>query len=212
MSLDTYANLQTSIADWLARPGDSTTATVAPDLIKLFEARFIRKMLKHNCVLQMEGRATATMSGQFLARPTDWIGQRGMKITSTDPDRKLDYATPDYIATMYGSSDLGLPKFYTIVDSEYMWGPSPDGGYTVENLYYKFAALSASNTTNWLLTSYPDLYLFGALLEAEGYFRNFTAQQAWKERVDEAMKDLELADEVARFGASPTMRTDSGNP
>lgn len=212
MSLGTYAALQTSIADWLARPGDATVAAIAPDLIALFEARFIRKMLKDGSVLQMEGRSTATMSGQFLARPTDWIGQRSLRITSTDPVQALTSATPDYIAQMYGSSATGRPKVYCILDSEYMWGPAPDSGYTVENLYYKFAALSSGNTSNWLLASYPDLYLFGSLLEAEGYNRNFGAQGTWKSRVDEATEDLLLADQRARFGGSPTMRGDTGNP
>ena len=34
---NTYANLQTSIANWLMRAGDSTITTIVPDLILLFE-------------------------------------------------------------------------------------------------------------------------------------------------------------------------------
>lgn len=212
MSLSTYSALQASVADWLARAGDASIATIAPDLIQLFEARFTRKMLRDGAVLQMEGRGTATMSGQYLARPADWIGQRSMKITSTDPAQPLDFATPDYIAATYGSSSTGRPLVYAILDTEYLFGPTPDSGYTVENLYYKFAALSGSNATNWLLTSYPDLYLFGSLLEAEGYQRNFEALPTWKARVDEAMDDLLAADKRARFGGSPRMRPSGPTP
>ena len=35
--------------------------------------------------------------------------------------------------------------------------------------YQKVTALSVANTSNWLLTNFPNLYLFGSLVAAEAY-------------------------------------------
>jgi hypothetical protein len=48
----------------------------------------------------------------------------------------------------------------------YFW-PIPDNAYTVSIVYQgRIAALSDSNTTNDILTFFPDVYLYGALANA----------------------------------------------
>jgi hypothetical protein len=45
--------------------------------------------------------------------------------------------------------------------------PAPAVDIEIEMIYYgKIPALTDSNTTNWLLTKAPDVYLYGALTHA----------------------------------------------
>ena len=74
---------------------------------------------------------------------------------------------------MYGSTTTGTPEIYTIIANEIQLGPIPDGVQTIEMLFYKkISALSATNTTEAMLTDNPDIYLYGALLEAEPFIMN----------------------------------------
>ncbi len=58
--------------------------------------------------------------------------------------------------------------------------PTPDGSYSAILMYYaKVPTLSDSNETNWLLTHYPDIYLYGALLHSAPYLREDERAQTW---------------------------------
>lgn len=206
MSLDSYANLQTAIADHMGRPGDSIIAAVAPTLIALFEARFRRKMR----VRQMETRDTAfSIAAQATALPAGFLQARAL-VLQTDPKVALQFVTPDQLWRTYPGSTTGQPRVYTIVGTEIIVGPAPDGTYTAELDYYAFSALSDSNTSNWLLTSYPDLYLFGALVEGLAYTKNSAAAAMWKARVAEGMAELAEDDSMARFPPGQLVARPSG--
>jgi hypothetical protein len=137
---------------------------------------------------------------------------RALKV-NTDPVRVLEPVSPDYLWTFYGSSATGKPKVFSVIGSEIAFGPIPDSTDTVEMWFYQFDALSDSNTTNWLLTAHPDIYLYGSLVEAEPFYTNDARMPLWKARLDEAMAELETADMRDRWsGGALTMRSDTGNP
>jgi hypothetical protein len=72
----------------------------------------------------------------------------------------------------------------------------PDATYTTELTYYaKLTKLSNSVTTNWLLTSSPDIYLYGALLQAAPYLQDDARIQVWSSLYDRAMSELQTADD-----------------
>ena len=51
-------------------------------------------------------------------------------------------------------------------------------------------ALSESNTTNWLLTLAPDLYLYGVLLESAPYMKEDERISTWGSGFSTALNDL----------------------
>jgi hypothetical protein len=67
MALATYADLQTQIANWLAR---SDLTTYIPDFITLFEAAAARKLK----VRPQATTTTLTPSGGVATLPTDYLG------------------------------------------------------------------------------------------------------------------------------------------
>lgn len=151
----TYTELKTAIADYLHR--DDLTSKI--DLfIDLFEARASRKLR----TIEMEVLATVVPTGTE-ALPTGFQAFKNIQVNSTY-NRPLEYASPQKIASMGITG--GSPLFYTINGNAVDFSPSAVG-YTIEWTYYQnIPALSDNNTSNWLLTKYPDYYLMGCVYQA----------------------------------------------
>lgn len=203
MAITTYSELQTAIANWI---GDSSFSTDrAKELIALAEAEINDEIR----TLEMETRATLSISAEYSALPDDFGGLRSRpKLTSTEPAYYLEYYTPSQIDTVNLSSETGRPRVYTIVDESLRVRPSPDTAYTTEISYFlKVPSLSDSTTTNWLLTSRPHIYLYGALAQAEGLLGNDARLMGWKALFTGAMEKLRRIDRHDRFSGSPLQMT-----
>jgi hypothetical protein len=212
MAISNYSELQAAVTDWLAR-SDLAAGTVQ-NLIALAEAGFKRRLR----VRAMELRATAsTVAGQpALALPGDFLEMRNLRI-NTDPRRTLlmvpphglDWEEPE-------STALGVPRIYKVVGSELVFGPVPDGAYTVEMDYYAFPVLSVTQTTNWLLIAHPDAYLFGALLAAADYVAepaDSPRRSFWALRHEATLAEIRASDQGERWNGAPLIvRTDTMNP
>lgn len=182
MALSTYSELQTSIAGWLSRA--DLTARI-PDFITLVETRLNRKLR----VEQMETVATGTLTGQTLAIPADCLKIQRFVLYPGDREIDLEYAPAKNLAKFGTSTDE--PFYYTKQNQLLYVAPIPDSDYTYKLFYLaKVAALSDAAPTNWLLTDSPDVYLYGALLEAAPYIKNDARIAVWAEAYKVAMNDL----------------------
>lgn len=197
MALTTYSELQTAIANWLDR---SDLSSRIPEFIALAEARFGRELRTR----EMETRSTAstTAGDRTYGLPAGYVQMRNIQL-NTDPIQPLDYLSPEMMDRLWAGSKSGRPKAYTIIGDELHLGPAPDIVYTIEMVYYKrVTALSGSNTSNWMLTNNPDVYLYGALLEAEPYLHNDTRIAVWLSAYKEAINNIQDADGRDRFSGS----------
>lgn len=69
--------------------------------------------------------------------------------------------------------------------------------------YYKtFEGLSDSNTTNWVILNAPDVYLYGALLQAEPFLQNDQRIPVWERGLRQALSDLQSQDDKDRYSGS----------
>jgi hypothetical protein len=197
MAISTYSELQTAVANWLDR--DDLTDRI-PEFIALAEARFNRVLRLRS----MEAKYTAnTVADQRnLALPTGYIQMRNFQV-NTSPITTLSYVTPEIYDRLWGGSTSGTPKFYTILADEISLGPIPASVQEVEMLFYKkFTNLSGSATTNSLLTDSPDLYLYGAMLEAEPFIMNDERVPLWAAALDRAVSDMQEQDNKDRHSGS----------
>ena len=190
MALTTYAELKTSIGDWLNR---SDLTSVIPDFISLAEAQVERTLRTR----QMIVRANASFDVQYGAVPADFLEVKSLKLTSTNPQTPLSFLSIDALDNeMTKHTASGRPKFFGIVGGQFRIVPTPDSNYTTELTYYaKLSKLSNSNTTNWLLTSNPDIYLYGALLQAAPYLQDDARIQTWATLYERALNDSQTADD-----------------
>jgi len=174
MAISTYAELQSSIANFLNR--DDLTATI-PDFIALAESS-ISNELRH---WRMETRAETTLDGQFTGIPSDWLSTIRFHLdnTGTTDVRYLPRAEMQRIRSEQDDA-TGIPEYYGHNAGQFEVFPTPDGSYSSILLYYaKVPTLSDSATTNWLLTHYPDVYLYGALLHSAPYLKEDQRAQTW---------------------------------
>jgi len=209
MAISTYTELKSAVANWLARAGDSTVTDNAGDFIMLAERRINRGLR----LRAMEDRATATVSTEYLALPTGFLEMRNFQL-NTNPITRLELMSPEHIDAIFAGSATGRPRVYCIVNDEIQVRPAPDGGYTAEMAYWKkFDALSDAATSNWLLANAPDVYLWGALVEAAPFLGDIEGGALWETRFQAAMKALQDADDRGTWsGAAMQVRTDTSNP
>jgi hypothetical protein len=198
MSFATYSDLQTSIANYLAR---SNLTSIIPDFITLAENRLrrelrIRQMLKSVTTSTVSGDATVEL-------PSDFLEIRDF-VVMTNPIQPLSYSSPSSLSNDLRTSEVGVPLSYTILASEFQLAPAPDGIYTLKMLY--FAAppyLSSSNASNVFLNVAPDGLLYGALVEAEPYLMNDARINTWGSMYDRAITSLTKSDEEGQYSGVP---------
>lgn len=194
MAITTYAELQTAVADFLNR--DDLTAII-PDFITLAEAQMQRK-LRH---YQMEKRATSTVNERYSALPADFL--QPIRLHIDGQNKALDAISSLAIQDDRFYSVSGEPRYYSITAGEIELLPTPDGDYTLELYYYRtLPVLSASNTTNWLLTAAPDAYLYGALLQSAPYLQEDSRIPVWGALYAGAIEDLNRDSDRAKWGGS----------
>lgn len=192
MALSTYSELTTELDAWLNR---SDLSARVPTFVKLFESR-MNRILR---VPQMETVATqpTTASIASYALPTDCLSVREVYLDEDD-DSVLAAMSPSHLRSTYAEDAEGEPEAYAITGETLVLGPVPSGTYTLAIDYYKaIPALSTGNTTNWLLTDYPDAYLWGALTMAEAYLKDDARTEVWKSAWDECMAEI-LKDAIRR--------------
>lgn len=197
MSITTYAELQTAIADFLNR--DDLTSVV-PTFIALAEADISRR-LRH---WQMEARDTLSFSGQFTSIPADWVETIRLYATGdgTFPIEMISRA--EMLERRSQARDVaGKPTFYTMSAGQFEVFPTPSDTYSADLLYYsKIPALSVSNTSNWLLSEAPDVYLYGALIHSAPYLQDDARLAVWASLYQSSLDALGMASDAAKYSGS----------
>lgn len=165
MALSTYAELLTSIANWLNR--DDLTSVI-PDFVVLGEARInrdlrVRAMEETEEIFTVDGTATVALPTKFIAAKRLYI--------SGSPNKILTYMTPEQMLARFPGSDTGEPRYYTIEEANFRFGPTPGSVYTIPVLYYK-RLTALSSALNSVFTNNPDVYLQAALIEAWRYLKD----------------------------------------
>jgi hypothetical protein len=197
MAITSYADLQTSIANFLAR--DDLTTQI-PDFIQLAEARINRELETR----EQEKRVQATLvaGDEYIALPVDLREVREVKL-NTSPLTVLSYASPTGLDTQYSSNGQGKPQGYSIVGKEMKIRPIPDSGYTMEIVYIGDVDALSAVSTPILFTRSPDLYLYGALTEAYVYLLDEQRAAQYDEKFTRAINEVRMDEERSHYGTGP---------
>ncbi len=194
--MENYSELKTSIANWMDR---ADLNSVIPDFIRLTEAKFNRTLRLRS--MEKKYHATTVGGQSNYNLPAGYIQMREFRLNTT-PTRSLQYITPE-IYESWNFVGSGMPKWYTVIANELRLGRTPDGEYDMEMLFWqRIPNLSDTNTTNWLLSTAPDMYLYGSLMQAEAFIENDKRIPLWKQGFEEAMETLRLQDEKDRHSGS----------
>jgi len=212
MALSTYSELKSAIANWLNR--SDLTSEIANDFIKLTEADFNSKLR----IRQMEQIDSITINAETVAVPTGFIAVKSFYVLQSSTKFNLEFITHSNLFKIRGSSTTGLPRVFTIesdnTSESFRFAPIPDSSYTGYIHYYKaFAALSDANTSNYILTNHPSIYLYGSLFHAANFLGGIEPNQLsqWINMYATALERCEDNDKSDSYGSAPVVqRTDIG--
>mgnify|MGYP003146766278 FL=1 len=190
----TYAELKAEIAAFLNR---SDLTSELDFFIDQTEAELNRRVR----TADMVKRATADCDGQYLTVPTDWLEAINIEITSNNfaPLFQLSLESLDVYRKSINDSS-GQPIYYAMVDDTIEVCPTPDTSRTLQLTYYsKVPALSDSQTTNFVSTNHPDIYLYGCLKNASIYLMEDERAAGFQALFDKGLEEIRMADEKAAF-------------
>jgi len=204
MSITSYAELQTAVANWLDR---SDLTSRIPEFIVLFESALNRRLM----VRQQITSTTLTPSSGTATLPTDYLVWK--RVTwSGSPKRELEYVDPSYFQQSYPDNPTDTPRFFTIEGSTLRIVPLDTTGLTF--VYAQKVPPLATTDPNWFLTAHPDSYLFGTLAAS----KTFTASDMERmqarvefdteiERIADMLKALQFSQSgpamVRAYGSTP---------
>jgi hypothetical protein len=181
MSISTYSELQTAVASWANR---SDLTALIPDFITLAEERMNRALR----VKEMETALSETaISSNVVAGPANTVGVKTLWIVGYE-DAPLLARTYEFLLSQ---GTEGVPTGWAWQGDNFHF----DGSGSVEGVLYRnIPALSTDNTTNWLLTKHPSLYLAGALVEAFEYIEDERRRNRWNERFLATVESIQGSD------------------
>lgn len=186
MAISTYTELKTAIASWLHE--DSLTAVI-PDFITIGEATLNRRLR----LLNMEATASVdtNTSDRYAALPSDFSEIIDLTLYSNNYPQTIQQETLSTI-NGYSTTNTAIPTSYAI-SSNIIYNCISDQVYPATLRYFKRLDLE-TDTTNFLLTSNPDIYLYSALLASAPYIVDDARMGTWANLLENAISTLNKQD------------------
>lgn len=188
MRIETYTDLVDALGNsrWVVRPTPETERQI---FIQLAEAELNRMLY----VREMEATVEYAVSSGSQAMPADYLAHVSLYVMGGPKPMQVEFVAPDVFDALRPM--VGSPCNFTIVGEEMLFWPAPAEEVTLRMRYRQtLPALSETQSTNWLLTKYPDVYLFAALAEAADYVADPAKLQQYIARRDRAVSMVNMVD------------------
>ena len=196
-AFNSYDNLKTNIADYLARQ-DLTDKI--PMFISLAEKRLNRDLRLRQTLQQSTYNLT---SGFQVPTPSDFLEMKDIHIDA-NPIVNLNFKTVSQFYRLNNVSGSGVPVNYTLVSSNFVLAPRPTGSSTINMTYYKIPkVLSDTNPSNEYLEVCPDLLLYASLVESAPFLMNDERLTTWEALYTRGLTSITKSDEQSEFPAQP---------
>ena len=192
-----YANLQTNIADYLAR---SDLTEKIPMFISLAEKRLQRDLRLRQTLQQ----STYSMSsGYEVPTPADFLELKDIHLEG-NPPITLTFQTVSQFYRDAAVNTQGQPVKYTLIADNFVLAPQPTASSVVNMTYYKIPMpLSDANPSNEYLEVCPDLILYAALVESAPFLMDDARLVTWEQLYTRGLTSITKSDELSEFPAQP---------
>ena len=194
-----YQGLCNKIADTLNR---QDLITAIPDFTRLATARIERDMAR---IKHPQGiiRASATCVFNYVPLPSDFIAV--YQLLDQDTSIEIEYVSPEQSKQLLSNGwkpGRHPAIFYTIVGTRLRILPPPGVETpTLLDLWYyaQLPELGVTAPTNWVLTRYFDLYLYGCLIHSAPYLKADERIGVWESAYQKILSEIEVeADRALR--------------
>lgn len=200
MSLDTYANLKLEVAAWLDRSNLDVTSGGIDTYIDIAESWFNRNLRVRKMITAV-ATPTLVITADAVTHPTDWLEWDTFYRTSPTPYRMMNVLTNEAAFRDKSGGIAGYENGLIVRGGTSYLYPTPSTTDSYAATYYaQIPALSGSNTTNWLLTAYPEAYLYGTLMQAAGFLQNDPRIPVWQSAFGQVVDEISQASARATFG------------
>ena len=218
---ETYATTLATLANLMGDPllvSDANFLQIIPSTIDDAEQRICREVDFLGAVVTTTGVVTTAnlrlinwSNAFFVVDAINAISPAG----TTNPDlgtrNPLLPATKEMLDFLYPSvTGAAVPKYFgRVTQDSAVLGPWPDQAYTLEITgTQRPATLSITNTTTFISTYLPDLFIKACMIYLSGYAQNFSAQGdnpaqavSWKSEYDTALKSAVTEESRKKFEA-----------
>ena len=185
MSL-TYSSYVQQISTMAVIPATDTNFTIIiPSMIDYAELRMQRDLDFLSTQISTSSYTFTSGNNQLTLPTSQFIVPQTFEVINSGASSPLLPVTKEFIQNVYGTgSTQGLPQYFAVYGgdtattgntSQYMIvGPTPDSNYSIRLTgTVRSAPLSASNTTTFISTYLPDMFIMASMIYISAFQRNF---------------------------------------
>jgi hypothetical protein len=199
VAISNYTELQAALTNWLHRSGLDSRI---PEFIALAESGLNKSLRLTQMVNQ--SNIAVSLGSAIASLPTGFL--QVIEFTDDAYEPLVPVTNAEILRIKLETTDDSKPEYYTI-DTAITFECESDAAYTYIMRYYKKWNI-ATDSTNWLLTNAPNVYLYASLAEAAPFMKDMQTAQSWMQMADKAIFDLKRQDR--RISGAPTLRLDAG--
>tara|TARA_R110002033_G_scaffold169797_1_gene210996 strand:- start:478 stop:1131 length:654 start_codon:yes stop_codon:yes gene_type:complete len=195
----TYAELLQKIRDYTEVDSNVLTDNILNGIIENVEFKILRDVDSDNN--RRYATANLITSDRFINRPAGLLVVRSAQIVdsngSSEPENRefLQFRDTSFMSEFNPTGATGVPKYYSMWDENtIVMAPTPNATYTIQlNYILKDPGLSATNTTTYLSTYFPNGLLYACLAEAYGFLKGpVDMLQLYDNKYVEAVKGFSI--------------------
>lgn len=155
-------------------------------------------------------RSVATLSppvspavNSFIPTPADYISMQNFRILEVPPPGRVEEITTSQMDIQRQIlPQMDTPIFYSIIGQEMELLPAPDTTYTAQMIYYAEIPPLITNTVNWMLSRFPQIYYYGTLMQAAPYLRQDDRIAVWRGLYEAAAERIKVSNDRGQFSGS----------
>jgi hypothetical protein len=140
-----------------------------------------------------------TTGGEFVNAPAGFLEVKDW-YTNASPRAPLLFMPDDTMTAYYNSSDIA--QFYSISGTQFRFAPTPGAGTSTTLRYFQAIPGLQANSTNWLMTAHPNMYLFNVLMQLALYISDGENAQKWLQAWQTELQSLKSHDGRRRYGGT----------
>lgn len=193
--ISNYSELKAAIYAWLLKDTSDVffTSSRVDDIIFLAEAEMSRRLRIRE--LKDQELYTTTAGDNTLTLPSNFREAVSVYFNDGTVPSEIRYASPAFFTreNLYATS--GRPSYFYIDDVNLVLGANPASSYNIALDYYKNVPnLTVSNTTNAVLTAYPEFYLYMCLKHAYIASQDIEKEAQFEARIEKLIGEINKSD------------------
>ena len=201
MAITVYSELQTAVTSRMNR---TDLGTVVDDGIVACVGRLNRTLRHPNMVTV---NTSFACSARLTNLPTGFLNLESAPILKYQ-NRRLELR---FLAAPAGTwvddgSSADHPHYYNIRGAQIELLPAPTASVLELTYYAALSQFSSANATDWLLTSYPDVYLYGSAFHTAILMMDQERANYYKPLFEESVQELGVSGKHSRYGPAMAMR------